>query len=142
MVGGDAIDGVAQARPQRSHVLGRAQHRPHVAQRPQARGVGLAQEEVVRRHLARDRQPAPLGIGNQLDLLAPADVADVHRPVVDRRQADGDSHALLFGMQGDELLARPGGETGDQRWQVIDTQAAEGVIEIDLQRRRLVGQRW
>ncbi len=141
MVGGDAVDGVVEVRPEGGHVANRAQQRPHVAQRPQSRRVGLGQEEMVGRHLARDRQAAPLGVGDQLDLLAAADVDDVNRAVVGGGQADGHGHALLLGMQGDQLLARPGREAGHEGRQVIDAQAAEGVVEVDLQRRRALGQR-
>lgn len=71
MVGGKAVDDVHVV-PERLHVLAGAQLRPHGRTAlPEAPQVVLAQEEVMRGHLARHRDPPLLGRLDQEDLGEP-----------------------------------------------------------------------
>lgn len=71
MVSGEAVDDV-HVLPERLHVLAGAQRWPHgCTALPEAPQVVLAQEKVVRGHLARHRDPPLLGRLDEDDLGQP-----------------------------------------------------------------------
>ncbi|HEY9075093.1 MAG TPA: hypothetical protein VIO61_01025 [Anaerolineaceae bacterium] len=77
VVGGEAVDHI-EVVPERLHIGRRSQAWAHLAAPAQARQVGFREEQVVRRHLAGDRQPLLLGGADHQDFLAARHVTDVH----------------------------------------------------------------
>ena len=94
----------------------------------------------MRRDLATNRQAARFGIGNELNLLPTADMAEMDGPSIRGGQAQAHGYALFFGVHGDEFMARPELKAGAQGWEIIHTQSAESVIQVNLQRHRLLSQ--
>lgn len=107
MVSGEAVDDV-QVLPQRLHVLAGSQHGPHL--RPTTADVGhviLAQEEVVRRHLACHLDALLLGRPDDQDLLLLGHVADVDWPLVELSHHEDGGHRLLLGVGHDGQVLGP-----------------------------------
>lgn len=107
MVRGEAVDDV-QVLPKRLHVLTGTQHGPHLC--PAAANVGhvlLAQEEVVRRHLACHLDSLLLGRPDDQDLLLLGHMADVDWPLVQLSHHEDGGHRLLLGMGHDGKVLRP-----------------------------------
>jgi len=97
MVGGDRVDRpVGERCAQRLDVAPRAQRRGHLRIRAVARDRLLGEEEMVRRHLGRDRQPACLRVAEKRDRSRRAHVGDVEAAArqLDERDVARQHHLL------------------------------------------------
>ena len=153
MVGGDPRD-VVEGGPQRVALGGGAQRRRALRDGPEALGVVLVEDEVMRARLARRVDAAGAGLGDERDPAAGRDVHDVQRtaglPREEQRAADrldlGDRRAR------GEIVAhapapgahRAGGERGRDRLALGvdgDGQAERGGAAHALVEREVVGAR-
>ena len=73
------------------------------------------------RDLATNRQAARFGIGDEFNLFATADMAEMDGTIIRGGQAQAHGHALFFGVHGDEFMARPQLKAGAQGWEIIHT---------------------
>ncbi|MBK6432273.1 hypothetical protein [Candidatus Amarolinea dominans] len=107
VIGGKTVNDI-QVRPERGPVGGRGQGWLHLTPGTQAGQVILAQPQMVWRDLTGDRRAMLLGPANQLDLAAPADMADVQVLAVELCQRQAGCQQQPFGMHGDGAGAGPG----------------------------------
>ena len=84
-------------------------------------------------HFAGDRQPARLGLCDEFDLLAAADMAKMYGTVEGGCETDTDGDALLLGVHGDDLVHGPGLKTSAQGTEILDPKWAKCVVQVNFQ---------
>ena len=111
VVAGDGVHrAVGEAGEERLAIRRRAQRRLHLGVGREA-GLGhrlVGEQEVVRRHLAGGRQPAPLGGAHQVEGARGRQVRDVVAPAGLLEQQEVARHHHVLRQTGDPRQAEPG----------------------------------
>ena len=106
VVGGERVDRpVGERRAQRLDVTRVSQRRRHLGVRAVARHRLLGEEEMMRRHLGGDREPAGLRVAQQCDRAGRAHVRDVQTAARQVRERDVARHHHLLGGGRDAVQA-------------------------------------